>query len=445
MKYDIALKNALVVTGDGAKNCTVCVNGETIAALLSPDQPAQATLEEDWSGKIILPGAIDTHGHVSGREDFHYGTMSAARGGITTLIEMPTSGSMGFLFTPDNLKQRLESIARDAHTDVALWGGAKPGDYRYLEALFAGGCVGFKAFMASAGDFGMYDNYELLRLMERVRDLGGFVGVHAEDEAICKGLSDELKAKGGAEFHNASRPEIAEQIAVSAAILIARETGCRLYICHVSSPKALDIIVAGRKAGMQITAETCPHYLTLTEADVVRTGAFGRCNPPLRSKVSQERLWDALVDGAVNMVGSDHSDYPADIKDVDFWSAPGGFPGLDLMLSSLFDEGVRNRGLGYEHLADITATSAAKQFGLYPKKGVIAVGSDADFAIIDPSRRWTYHCEDGFYKNKSSKYPYEGKVFLSDVVATYVRGKKVYESGEILAPKGYGKYLAGHL
>ena len=443
--YDLVIRGANVVTAQGVSPLTVAVQDGVTAALISPHISVEGGQVLDLDGLYLLPGAIDPHSHVTYCDDFFHGTQTAASGGVTTIIEMPLSLTLPAATTPEVFNDRIALGRTESVVYFALWGGIQPDTITQSERLFDLGAASLKVFMNYVGEeYKYFDDYPLLCLMEQVKKCHGLIGVHAENGDICAGLSRRYREMGyGPEHYSRARPILAESEAVERLCLMALQTGCPVHVCHVTAPEVAKTILRARKKGAAITFETCPHYLYLTDQDIAVYGAYAKCNPPMRDKTQQEGLWELLKQGAIDCIGSDHSAYsPAQKEYAPFWDAPGGFPGMDLMLPILISEGVHKRGVHWETIAEVTSGNPARIFGLSHKKGSIQIGKDADFAVIDPHKEWTFHASQCFYGNRSENYPYEGRVFKGQVLATLVRGKTVFQHGKILTPPGYGQYVS---
>lgn len=440
--FDLLLRNASVVLPDQVKYLDVAVSNGIIAAFLQPNAPCDAKTVYDLQGCILLPGAIDSHAHVTYCGTPAEGSRAAASGGVTTLIEMPASGWLPDAKTAEILLQRKRAVEDSSIVDFALWGGVSCDDLDRVDELHAAGAVAYKAFTCDAGRYGSFDDAQLLDLLRKVRTFNGLVGVHAEVASICDASTARIQAeKGGAERHSESRPVIAEAVAGVSAAMLANCCKARLHICHVSSPEVVKALEPFRQDGLCLTLETCPHYLLLTDEDVVRCGAYAKCSPPIRDAQQQEGLWQALIHGGLDIIGSDHANYSDEQKGQGFWKSPGGFPGLCLLLSALYSEGVAKRGMSLTRLAEVTAANAAKAFGLSHCKGSIEIGKDADFAVIDPEICWTYHAKDFAFAKESCHYPYEGREWRGKVIRTFVRGMQVWDNGAFPLEKG-GRVVA---
>lgn len=452
MKAELLLRNGLAVLESGCAEVDIAVQNGRIQALFERGMAlCQAEREIDCKGLVILPGAIDTHSHffepgetAKYRDDFYTATMAAAAGGYTTCLEMPQSIPPVTSAEAFYLKRKLAE--EKAVVDFGLWGGIVPSNLKKIEELWNAGCVGFKAFTSDAGpDYGWCQDCELIEGMKRVKDVGGLMGIHAENNSICNSLTEYYRKKEEIhpEDHEASRPWYAEAEAVSRCLLFSRETRCPVMICHLSIPEGAQLVQEEKRRGTPVFAETCAHYLLFDTNTLKRYGAFAKCNPPLRSPERREKLWGYILDGTIDVIGSDHAAYTEEEKQSgnSIFDAPGGFPGLQIILPGLLTEGVNHRGMSLTQFAHLTSTNAAKRFGLYPRKGHIAVGADGDFAIIDLKKPWTYDHTKSFSKGCSSKYPQEGMCLEAKVEMTIVRGRCVYEKEKIVQNPGYGQWI----
>ncbi len=314
-----------------------------------------------------------------------------------------------------------------------------PGNLDHLAELAERGVVGFKAFMANSGiaDFQAVDDLTLYEGMARSAELGCIVAVHAENEQITRYLTERAIAGGrtSARDYLASRPIIAELEAISRAILFAEETQCRLHIVHVSTTRGMDLVTAAQARGVNVTGETCPQYLVLSEDDIDTCGILAKCSPPLRPPLEREGLWDRIRAGTLKMVTSDHSPATPDIKTgPHFFAAWGGISGCQSTRQLLLAEGYGAREIPLATIAAVTSTNSARRFGM-AGKGSIAVGYDADLALIDIDAEETLRGDDLLYRHKYS--PYVGRTVRGRIVCTLLRGEAVFERGSIVAsPRG---------
>jgi len=451
-KIDVLIKNGLIVRHDGSFEGDLAIKGEKIAGLGLPGSIKTAEQIIDAKGKLILPGAIDSHVHFNepGRQEwegFETGSKSAAAGGVTTVIDMPLNSSP---CTIDRtaLEQKIEIGEKKSIVDFGLWGGATPDNLDTLEELNNGGVSGFKAFLSYSGieEFKNIDDGQLVDALQRIGNMHNVLGLHAENDRIISHLTGCLQRSGRIDRHAflESRPPFSEQEAVNRIVFLAKNCspGASLHILHNTLSQNLKKIYRAKGSGLKITVETCPHYLTLTDEDFVKLGPVAKCAPPLRSAQELEALWQGVKDGLVDVIGSDHSPCTIDKKEKgidNIWQAWGGINGVQTMLALIFSEGVIKRKLPVSSMIRMMAYNPARLFGLYPKKGVLQPGSDADIVLLDPAKKWVLTKDDLFYKNKMS--PFIGKAITGSVEMTLLRGRIIFEKGEIRAPAGLAKFL----
>ena len=433
--YDLMVRGGTLVTTDGLSEADFAVEDGRIAAI-APELEGTGKEVVDARGLHVFPGAIDAHVHFSepGRthwEGFATGSQSLAAGGMTAYVEMPLNA-----YPPtcdaESFDLKLDAAKDSSLVDFALWGGIQPDNVDQLEELAECGVAGFKAFMTPATeDFRNVDDVTLYEAMAEAARLGLPVLVHAESPQITGRLTQRALAevRTSARDYSESRPPIAELEAISRAVLFAEETGCTLHVVHVSIGRGVDLVNAARARGVDVTCETCAHYLLLTEDDLETLGAVAKCAPPLRSRDEQEALWERILDDRLPMVTSDHSPCPPEMKaGDDFHRAWGGISGCQNMLNVMLDEGHRERGLPLERVAALISGNVADRFG-FSGKGHLEVGADADLALVDLGSSFTLRAEDLFYRHKMS--PYVGKTFRGNVVRSIVRGTTVFHDGQI--------------
>lgn len=433
--YDLVVRGGTVVSPEGEIGADVAVSGGVVAAV-EPEVEGSGRTELDASGLHVFPGLVDAHVHFSepGRthwEGFASGTRAFAAGGATTVFDMPLNA-----YPPtvdgESFDLKREAGERSALVDFALWGAIQPDNLRRMEELAERGVVGFKAFMTPATeDFRNVDDLELYEGMAEAARLGLPVAVHAESPQITGRLTRRAlsQLRLSAKDYTESRPAIAELEAISRAVLFAEETGCALHVVHVTIGRGVDLIVEARKRGVDVSCETCAHYLMLTQNDLEELGAIAKCAPPLRSADEREALWERILDGRVPMVTSDHSPCPPDMKaGDDLFRAWGGISGGQSTLNVLLTEGEK-RGLGLPVLASISSEAAARRFGL-PRKGRVEPGFDADLALADLKASGVLRAEDLFYRHRFS--PYVGRELKGRVVHTLVRGEMVFSEGKVV-------------
>lgn len=448
---DLLVRGSRIVFENGMYPGCIGVKDGRIVLTGERDLPCTAVREIDAGDDVVFPGVVDPHVHYKDpgpgnfREDYFSGSKQAAAGGVTTAVEMPLSVPMVTDAATFDIK--LAVAEKASVVDFALWGGLnKFAEGHYLE-MHAKGCVSYKVFLSTDPDSPRIGDYDLLEAMKVIAGFDGLVGVHAENADITDRLIERFRAenRNDGPAHMESRPDIAELEALQRILLFAQHTGCRLHVCHLSTAKARGLLQWHRSLGTPFTVETVPAYLTLDVRDLARCGAHAKCNPPVRSPENREALWDMLLAGEIDMIGSDHCPYvDADRTKDSFWDVPPGLSGIDLMLPLLIDEGVHRRGLSFTRLAELLAAAPAKRFGLYPQKGALRTGADADMVFVDPDATWTWTWENNLGKSQSRHTPFEGRSLKGKVRRTLVRGNTVYEDGKILVQPGYGKLVKPH-
>jgi allantoinase len=454
-ELDLILRNGTVITPDGLLQTDVSIADGKIVSL---GEGGVAREEIDCAGLHVFPGVIDSHVHFNepGRaewEGIETGSRALAAGGGTLFFDMPlnahppTCDAAAF-------DEKVFSAHEKSLTDFALWGGLVPGNLDKLERLAERGVVGFKAFMSNSGieDFECVDNATLKEGMKRCATFGKLVAVHAESDAITARLAAKALAENKITVRDYldSRPIHAELEAIQRAIQFAGETKCSLHIVHVSSGAGVALVASARGQGADVTCETCPHYLVMTEADVERIGALAKCAPPLRTQSAQDVLWRYLEAGHVSTIGSDHSPSPPDMKrNFNFFKVWGGISGVQHTLPLLLTEwsaGLRpgmfhvsadtnepGRKSALQLIAKLLSANVASRFDI-PHKGKVAPGFDADFALVDLSAQFTVAKDDLFYRHQQS--PYVGRNLAGRVTQTIRRGKTIFKDGKIVNAGG---------
>lgn len=442
-QYDLIVRNGTLVTATGISNADLGVADGRIVAL-EPDLAGTSKEEINAEGLHVFPGVIDAHVHFNepGRthwEGFATGTAALAAGGTTTFFDMPLNAHPPTL-DAESFDLKLKAAQAASLVDFALWGGLVPGNLAQLDELAERGVIGFKAFMSKSGidDFQSVDDLTLYEGMMRATKLGKIVAVHAESDQLTSELARRAIEQGrtGIRDYLTSRPVVAELEAIQRAILFAQETGCPLHIVHVSSGRGIVMVAEARARGIDVSCETCTHYLVLTEDDVEELGAVAKCAPPLRPQTEQDALWQQLFDGNIPIVTSDHSPAPADMKtSPDFFKVWGGISGCQSLLQVLLTEGYDRRQLPLPTIAAITAENIARRFGPLPGKGRLAIDADADLVLVDLSSSFTLQRSDLFYRHQQS--PYAGRLLRGRIVRTLVRGNTIFREGKIIsAPTG---------
>ncbi|HKP52747.1 MAG TPA: allantoinase [Chloroflexia bacterium] len=437
--YDLIIRNGTLVTAGGTNPADLAI-AEGHIVEVGPELEGTSREEIDAAGLHIFPGVIDAHVHCNepGRtewEGFSTGTAALAAGGATLFFDMPLNSHPPTLDAA-SFDLKLAAAQASSLVDFGLWGGLVPGNLDHLDELAEQGVVGFKAFMSNSGidDFPACDDLTLYEGMARAARLGRIVAVHAESDPLTTSLAKRAISQGRTSVRDylQSRPVIAELEAIGRAILYAQETGCSLHIVHVSSGRGVEMVAEARLRGIDVSCETCPHYLSLTDEDVERLGGIAKCAPPIRSQEEQDALWRSLADGTLPMVASDHSPAPPEMKEGDnFFTVWGGISGCQSLLQLLLTDGHSARDLPLIDVARVTSSYVAKRFGLLPQKGILEVGVDADVTLVDLETSTVLRQEDLFYRHKQS--PYIGKPMNGRVVRTMVRGTTVFRDGTIVS------------
>ena len=435
-----AFRSTRILTAGRLVPAAIVVEEERITAVREwGDVPGSGGVH-DFGDLVVLPGLVDTHVHINetGRthwEGFWTATGAAAGGGVTTLVDMPLN-CVPETIDVGALKTKRAAAQGKTWVDWAAWGGVVRGNAAELKPLAAAGVPGFKCFLIESGidGFAWVDEAELRKALKELRGTGLPLLAHAEvagpvDEATRK--LNELNAdwRRYQTFLN-SRPDRAEMEAIELLIRLAEEFQTPIHIVHLSSAEALPLIAAGRKREVPITVETCPHYLWFAAEEIPDGATQYKCTPPIRSADNREKLWKALQDGLIDMVVTDHSPCPPEMKYLTegrFDKAWGGIASLGLALPVLWT-GMRQRGLELEHVGKWMAEAPARLAGLKERKGALTPGADADFVIFDPDAEWTVTANDLHFRHKLS--PYLGAKLRGRVMETWLRGHRTYASGE---------------
>jgi len=449
-----ALRSTRVVLPDGVRPAAIHVDGGRIVRV---DDQASAERTFDYGDLVISPGIVDTHVHVNepGRtewEGFDTATRAAAAGGVTTIVDMPLN-SVPATTDVAALEAKRSAARGRVHVDVAFWGGVVPGNAAELDALVDAGVRGFKCFLAPSGveEFPHVSERDLREALPILARRGVPLLVHAEDPDHLN-----LPTHPAYPAYLASRPPRAERVAVEMMIRLAREYGAHIHIVHVACAEAVDAVARAKADGVPITAETCPHYLTFTAADVGEGATEFKCAPPIREAPHRDALWAGLASGALDLVATDHSPSPPAMKcGGDFMTAWGGIASLELSLAAVwtalsragapfqgardgYPERVPLRERSLRRLANWMSAAAATLARLDDRKGRIAAGCDADLVIWDPDVEWTV--DGSRLQQRHPLTPYAGRTLRGAVRETYVRGQRVWNHGALELP-GAGTLL----
>ncbi|MGG0718243.1 allantoinase [Robertmurraya massiliosenegalensis] len=447
--FDLVIRNGFVVLPEGVKKADIGIKDGKIAKI-DANLTEQADKEMDASRLYIFPGAIDVHVHFNdpGREEwegFETGSDMMAAGGCTLFFDMPLNGVPSTI-SKEALMQKVEVAQEKSMVDFALWGGLVPGNVEYLGGLAEAGAIGFKAFLSESGneEFERIDDITLLSGMKEIASLNKVLALHSESDAITKWLTAEKRQKGqfSADDYLETRPILAEVEAVERVLSYAKITGCPIHFVHISSAAAVGKIEEAKEQGIDVTVETCPHYLLFSHEDLVEKGTVAKCAPPLREKEEQEKLIHLFIDGKFDMIASDHSPCPFSLKDPKthhLFEAWGGISGGQFTLLAIIELALKY-DLPFEKIAKQLSANPAERFKL-PFKGEIAVGEPANFAIVSTEETFTVTESNFFAKHKESLYL--GHTFPCNIKSTINNGNIIFEDGHIKLSKNKGKWLKG--
>ncbi len=454
MDADLVIANAMVVGPEGVEVADVAIRGETIAAV-GRGLASDARTVVDATGKYLIPGGVDVHVHLelpfcgtTSSDDWETGTRAAARGGVTTVIDFAIP------YGQESLKDAFDHWSARAkpkacvdycfHLAITDWDRHGP----EMAEMVALGCPTFKEFMIYASEGWQADDRAIFNTLERCKDLGAMLLVHAEssrvlDELIARHHTPELMARHGAKLHAMTRPDFIEAEAIARAITWAEATGGRLYVVHMSTAKGANLVKAARARGVDVYAETCAQYLVLD--DSVFGGPDGHlfaCCPQVKTPADQQRLWAGLVDGEVCVISTDTCTFTRDQKarwEGDWTKIPMGLPGLETLIPLVYTFGVQRGRLTIAQLVEKCCTNPAKIMGLDPRKGVIAPGSDADLALIDPDR--TIEVDHRTMETNADWSPYQGWRLAGFAESTYSRGRQIVADYQFVGERGWGRWL----
>ena len=441
---DLVIRNGKVVSHDAVFPASVAIKDGRILAVGADDAMPGAMESFDATGLHVLPGAIDVHVHFRDpgypdKEDFASGTAAAAFGGVTTVFDMPnTIPPTG---TAEILAAKQAMAAEKAHVDFGLYGLLGEDTIEHVPDLVKGGVIGFKLYMGNTfGKIPSPSTGAMLEAFEVVAATGKRISLHAETNSIMERRQERLTSAGRRDplAHIASRPAVVAVEAVSRAAILAEWTGARIHILHISSAEELRPLREAKARGVDITGETCPHYLMLSTDDYHTMAGIVRVNPPVREKRNQEPLWNALTDGTIDLIATDHAPHtPEEKTRNDIWAVDCGFPGVETQMPLMLNA-VNNGRLSISDYVRKSAFNPARIFGLYPHKGAIAPGSDADIALVDLAR--DHIINDSDLQSRSKISPWNGRRIKGLPVHTLVRGRFVMKNRILMeGARGWGR------
>jgi allantoinase len=433
------------VSSSGIRRGSILIENGVIKSIKAAAGKAERTV--DCEGKVVIPGAIDAHVHVYSpgwlEDNFSTGTSAAAAGGVTTILDMPSEDP-----NPTNNVQsfveKQRTAEKDALVNFGLYGGEirTEADVAQITALSKVGAIGFKLILGGSGF--VKDDGVLYSAFEEIGKANSIAVVHAENAALVTLFRSRIMS----ERHDASafldaRPQIIEEEALERSISFARSAGNRLHIAHLPSKRGLEMVARAKKEHLPVTVETCPHYLLLSRKDYERYGHLMIVTPPIRELTDQKALWQGLSSGLINAVATDHCAYRRTVKDRgknSVWDTPGGLPGLETLLPLMLTYGVAKGRLSLEFLTRLVSEQPAKIFGLYPRKGVIRTGADADLTLLDLKSRYRFRADST--RSIGDFSPFDGWEMRGKPVMTIVNGSIVMENGEVFDDEKAGRFIS---
>jgi len=442
---DLVVRGRVALPGREPAPGQVGVAEGRIAALAPPGAELPAMRELDFGDALLLPGVVDVHVHTgsAAEEGIAACTRAAAAGGVTTVVDMPYDHD-GMVADPDAFAAKASRADREALVDVALWATVPPrGPLEHVADLVEAGACAFKlsTFDTDPRRFPRVPDDQLLAAFEAIARTGGLAGVHSENDEIVRARIAALRAEGrrDAPAHAESRPEVAETEAIAGCLELARAAGVRLHLCHVTVDRGVELARRARADGVDVSAETCPHYLLLDEDELARRGGEAKINPPLRSRGEVEALWRRLAAGDIDLVSSDHVGWPAERKrGDDVFALASGAPGVELILPLMHDA-LAERSLPLSLLARLLCEAPARRFGLWPRKGGLVRGADADLVVFDAERSW--EVDPLALAGAGGWSPYSGRRLRGAVARTFVRGNEVFDGGAVVGEPGWGSHV----
>lgn len=461
MHWDLKIINGTIVNETETYEANIYVKAEKIAAISSEDLPGDAKETIDATGKYVLPGLIDTHVHSRDpgptyKEDFAHSTRAAAAGGITSIFEMPNT-------TPPvnnaaNFDLQEKNLSQKAYVDFGMWGICLGHlNKEDIHDMYRKGVIGFKFFWGYAvhqETFQLMYNYkpgmenvippfddgEVYQMMEEVAKTNRMFAVHAESTELIQALTNRVEKRGGRTYEDLleGRPNLAEALTVRKGIEMAKTAGVHFHVLHVSTAEGVEAVREAKAKGYEVTVETCPHYLFLSNEDYQQIGSQMKVYPPVKYKKDQEAIWEAIADGTISHVCSDHAPHTEEEKDGDLWSIPAGMCGVESMVPLMLDA-VNQGKLSLPKVVSLLSTQPAKLFQLYPQKGAIQIGADADITIVDLNKEMTIDRRKLHSKSKVTAF--DGFTVKGVPTQTIVRGHTIMKDGQIIGNQGYGRLI----
>ena len=452
--FDLVILNGTLVDEHGSHPADIGVFDGRVAQSSAPGSlPIDGGVQViDAQGLWVLPGFIDSHVHCRApdhpeREDFTSGTAAAAAAGITTILEMPIA-DVG-VWRPEILQARRELAEQAAHVDFGLFGACGSRDPALIHGLAEAGACGFKIFtldvpperQRSFAGISIVREDAIFEALTIVAETGLVCAVHAENDAMLRIGRAQAAGLSGAESYITAHPQAAEALAVASMAVLAEATGARVHIAHVTSAWALEYIRLAKRRGVQLTGETCPHYLLFDEAVARAHGRWAKIAPPFRPAADQAALWAALADGTLDCLASDHAPFLPHEKEIeDILSIPSGVPNLEAFTRLMLSASHAGQ-LPIQQMVALLSARPARLFGLYPQKGALLPGSDADIVLYDPACSSVIDISTWQSRSRGSARLFDGMAYRGEVQRTIVRGRTVYANGQVIGPQGWGQMV----
>ena len=434
------VRGGTLVLPGGTFKADVLIEDGTISAV-GRDLSRSGVDVLDATGMLVLPGIVDEHVHMrepglEHKDDFTHGTMAAAAGGVTTVLEMPNT--LPPVEDVKKLEEKARLLSTKAYVDFGLMGVLHEGNADEIEEMLNAGAVGFKAFLGpTTGNIPPPSDGTIYEVLEKSAKLGFTIAFHAENWELVKLFTERVKSSGRIDplAHVDARPPVCEEEAIQRLILYARRTRGRVHIVHMGAAEGVELLRRARAEGVSVTGETCPHYLLLSAEDYAKYGNLMKVNPPIRDLSHQRELWRGVNDGTISALGSDHAPHTTDEKSRDVWSAASGMIAVQTFLPLMLDAALRGK-MPLTKIPELMAENPARLFGIYPRKGAISAGSDGDLVVIDPKAETVIRREDLYAKHPLT--PFEGWRLKGRVAYTILRGMVTARDGRVVSegPRG---------
>ncbi|MDL2273153.1 amidohydrolase family protein [Oscillospiraceae bacterium OttesenSCG-928-G22] len=446
MSLDLIVTGKLATHDKVYDNISIGIKDGKVVARGEKSSLPEAKEYIDAGSNIILPGIVDAHVHSLGDADEGHenSTRAAAAGGVTTINDHPLDIGGAPSSTAD-IQAKDRKMQGECYVDYSLFAEARPDKLDDIKEVADAGITGYKTLMQSTSGASLYEvrantDAEMYIIANLIAECGQRAYIHAESETIIAYLIDKYEKEGKVYplAHCETRPECTETLSVAMLIEIARDTGCNMHFVHLSLPRSFELVKRAKADGIPVTAETCTHYLICNESRWEQIGSDFRINPALRSEEARLALWKQLADGDIDLVGSDHAPHPPK-RCENIFDAFSGAPGIEATLPLLYSEGVNAGRITVNDLVRVTSYNPARLLGLYPTKGHLDIGADADFVLFDPNKKWTMTASE--VVAQSGWTLYEGMDVTGKLVSTHVRGTKVFENGKPCVPKGFGRFI----